>query len=154
MSPVIRVNVGPESFDPAAETEMLEQGTTNAGAVCTFTGLVRATGDQAGVRGLRVEHYPGMTERAIEALCQKAVRRWGITAISVIHRVGALAVGERIVFVGTVSEHRSDAFSACEFLIDHLKTEAPFWKKEWTAHDARWVTQKKQDIARARRWEA
>ncbi|MAL97230.1 molybdenum cofactor biosynthesis protein MoaE [Hydrocarboniclastica marina] len=154
MSPVIRVKVGPEPFDPAAETAILERSTANVGAVCTFTGLVRVTGDQAGVRGLKVEHYPGMTERAIEALCQKAAQRWGITAISVIHRVGALAVGERIVFVGTGSEHRSDAFSACEYLMDHLKTEAPFWKKEWTAHDSRWVVQKQQDIARARRWDA
>ncbi|WP_166262243.1 molybdenum cofactor biosynthesis protein MoaE [Marinobacter salicampi] len=138
-------------FDMAAEYQALRQNGT--GAIATFVGLVRDYGDQTGVEGLFLEHYPGMTEKVIEGLVDEAGRRWSIQAARVIHRVGHLALGEQIVFVGIASSHRSDAFAACEFIMDALKTSAPFWKKELNADGGRWVEQKDSDQARTAQWQ-
>ncbi|WP_028874459.1 molybdenum cofactor biosynthesis protein MoaE [Tepidiphilus margaritifer] len=142
----VRVQV--EDFDAGAEGERLQRVSPEVGAVVSFVGTVRG----GEVRAMTLEHYPGMTEKSLEALVEEARRRWSLVAATVIHRVGRLMPGERIVFVGVASRHRSEAFAACEFLIDRLKTEAPFWKKEETNDSTRWVEAKEGDEARARRW--
>ena len=139
-------------FDPAECTAALEAGTPRIGAVCTFTGLAREYGDQASVNGLFLEHYPGMTESAIQAVVDDARARWPIAAVEVRHRVGRIMPGERIVFVGVSSSHRREAFEACEFIMDFLKTRAPFWKKELTGNGETWVEQKASDRVAAARW--
>lgn len=151
--PMISVKVIPDNFDPATEYQTLERDAPKIGAICTFVGLVRELGDCPDVKGLTLEHYPGMTERAIEAICQDATQRWDLDGIRVIHRVGSLSAGERIVFVGVSSSHRQDAYAACEFIMDFLKTRAPFWKKEWSETGSHWVDQKESDRVRASRWE-
>lgn len=142
----VRVQV--EDFDAGAKGERLQRVSPEVGAVVSFVGTVRG----GEVRAMTLEHYPGMTEKSLEALVEEARRRWSLVAATVIHRVGRLMPGERIVFVGVASRHRSEAFAACEFLIDRLKTEAPFWKKEETNDSTRWVEAKEGDEARARRW--
>lgn len=142
----VRVQV--EDFDAGAEGERLQRVSPEVGAVVSFVGTVRG----GEVRAMTLEHYPGMTEKSLEALVEEARRRWFLTAVTVIHRVGRLMPGERIVFVGVASRHRSEAFAACEFLIDRLKTEAPFWKKEETSDSTRWVEARESDEKRARRW--
>lgn len=153
MTDNITVQIGPEVFEPAQEYQALEDSGAGIGAICTFVGLVRELGDRPGIKGMILEHYPGMTEQAIETIAREATQRWTLDAIRVAHRVGALHAGERIVFVGVSSSHREDAYGACEFIMDYLKTRAPFWKKEWTDEDAQWVEQKDSDRTRARRWE-
>lgn len=158
MTTRISVHVGPEVFDPTEEYQKLEQGQPqaagrNLGAICTFVGLVRETGDRPDIKGLILEHYPGMTEKAIAAIAEEAGRRWTLEAIHVVHRIGTLSLGERIVFVGVSSSHRQDAYAACEFVMDYLKARAPFWKKEWSENGAQWVEQKESDRKRAQRWE-
>lgn len=123
-----------------------------AGAVVTFTGLVRAASDGAAVTALELEHYPGMTERSLLAILEQASARWPLLAATVVHRVGRLAVGEPIVWVGSCASHRGDAFAACEFVMDYLKTDAPFWKKEYGPAGSRWVEARSRDAERARRW--
>jgi len=142
-----RVSVQTEAFDPGVETEALEG--LGAGAVATFTGLVR--GDD-GVDAMTLEHYPGMTEAALEALVVDAQARWSLAGARIVHRVGGLEVGARIVFVGTASAHRKDALEACAFLIDRLKTDAPFWKKEDRAGAESWVAARASDDDAAARW--
>ncbi|MFM7027486.1 MAG: molybdenum cofactor biosynthesis protein MoaE [Chakrabartia sp.] len=141
------VRVQAEGFDPGAELARLEA--LDAGAVASFTGLVR--GDD-GVSTLTLEHYPGMTERALVALADAALARWPLAGIILIHRIGDLARGERIVFVGTASAHRAAALEACAFLIDRLKTDAPFWKREDVAGERRWVAARDSDNKAADRW--
>lgn len=136
-----------DDFDSGAEIAALEA--TGAGAVASFTGLVR-TDD--GVTALTLDHYPGMTERALEALAAEAHARWPLSALTLIHRVGRLESGARIVFVGTASAHRAAALEACAFLIDRLKTDAPFWKREHLADEDRWVEAKGSDDAAAEKW--
>jgi molybdopterin synthase catalytic subunit len=119
----------------------------------TFSGLVRDSGDLSGVTGLFLEHYPGMTEQVIQGLIDEAGRRWDVQRARVIHRVGQLALADQIVFVGVCGAHRGDAFAACEFIMDALKTSAPFWKKEITREGEHWVEQKEADVARSRNWE-
>ncbi|KAA8981300.1 MULTISPECIES: molybdenum cofactor biosynthesis protein MoaE [Gammaproteobacteria] len=131
----------------------LEDDAPAIGAVCSFTGLARDLGDQSGVQSLFLEHYPGMTETAIQAVVDEADRRWTIHRTEIVHRVGEIRAGERIVFVGVSSRHRQDAFEACQFIMDYLKTRAPFWKKEITAAgNSDWVEQKASDREAARRW--
>lgn len=131
----------------------LEGDAPAVGAVCSFTGLARDLGDQSGVQSLFLEHYPGMTESAIQAVVDEASQRWNIHRTEVVHRVGEIQAGERIVFVGVSSRHRQDAFEACQFIMDYLKTCAPFWKKEITAAgDGDWVEQKASDREAAQRW--
>lgn len=141
------VRVQSQDFDPGAELALLEA--LGAGAVASFTGLVR--GDD-GVDRLVLEHYPGMTERSLEALVENACARWPLLGAIVIHRIGELAMGERIVFVGTASAHRAAALEACAFLIDQLKTSAPFWKQEWVSGKSRWVDARAGDADASARW--
>lgn len=143
---MIRIAVQTADFDPAAELDALGR----AGAVATFSGHVRGDG---GLISLTLDHYPGMTETALRALADAAAGRWPLAAITIVHRVGALLPGDRIVFVGTASAHRAAAIEACTFLIDRLKAEAPFWKKERFA-DGRnaWVEARASDDAAAARW--
>ncbi len=144
---MIRVAVQESAIDIAAEHAAAERA--DAGAVATFTGLVR--GDD-GVTELMLEHYPGATERALEALCAEAVARWTLAAATVVHRVGPMVPGDRVVFVATTARHRGAALQACAFLIDRLKTGAPFWKRERRGVDARWVEARDTDDAAAARW--
>lgn len=143
---MIRIVVGRAAIDVAAELAALERD----GAVASFTGLVRA---DDGVETLELEHYPGATEAALERLAQEAIARWSLTAATIVHRVGPMAPGERIVFVGTCARHRGAALEACAFLIDRLKTDAPFWKRESTADASRWVDARGSDDAAAARWD-
>lgn len=146
---MIRVRVSPEPIDVAAELAAVEaQG---AGAVASFTGLVRA---DDGVELLELEHYPGATEAALTRLAEEARARWDLLAASVTHRVGPMRPGERIVLVATAAAHRGPALEACAFLIDRLKTAAPFWKRETRAGQRRWVDARDADDAAAARWEA
>jgi molybdopterin synthase catalytic subunit len=134
------IRVQTEDFDPGAELEQLRSNCAGkAGAVVSFTGLVRDLNDGTAVSQLTLEHYPGMTEKALADIEATAVERWNLVDAVIIHRVGPLFPNDRIVFVATASAHRKDAFRACEYLIDTLKTEAPFWKQEDTPTGKRWV---------------
>lgn len=146
------VLVSEDDFDPAAEYDRLRDSGAGTGAIATFSGLVRDSGDLSGVTGLYLEHYPGMTEQVIEDLIHQARERWDLRKVRVIHRVGRLALSDQIVFVGVASAHRSDAFAACQFLMDILKTSAPFWKKELTEDGEHWVEQKDTDLELGDRW--
>ncbi|MEC7376662.1 MAG: molybdenum cofactor biosynthesis protein MoaE [Pseudomonadota bacterium] len=147
------ISVQREDFDPAAEYSALRDSGAGTGAIATFTGLVRDSGDLQGVTGLFLEHYPGMTEQVIQGLIDQASQRWDVRKARVIHRVGRLALADQIVFVGVCSAHRADAFAACEFIMDALKTSAPFWKKEITGDSEHWVEQKESDLDRSRGWQ-
>jgi molybdopterin synthase catalytic subunit len=145
---MIRVNVQAEAFDVGAELARLE--VPGAGAVASFTGLVRGDG---GLSELTIEHYPGMTEAALQGLADSAMSRWALAGVTIIHRVGPMKPGERIVFVGTASPHRKAALDACAFLIDRLKTDAPFWKQErFEGGRTVWVEPRESDDAAAARW--
>ncbi len=145
---MIRVSVQREAFDIAAETMALEAA--GVGAVATFTGNVR--GDD-GVTAIELEHYPGMTEASLNDICAIAQERWGLTGCTIIHRVGRMKVGEPIVLVVTASPHRAAALEACAFLIDRLKTDTPFWKREYRGDVAQWVEQKTSDVERGQGWD-
>lgn len=147
------ISIQQEDFDPAGEYRALRDNGAGIGAIATFTGLVRDSGDLQGVTGLFLEHYPGMTEQVIEGLVSQASERWDVRAARVIHRIGQLPLGEQIVFVGVCSAHRGDAFAACEFIMDALKTSAPFWKKEIAGDSEHWVEQKASDLDRTQGWE-
>ncbi len=149
--PIVRVQES--DFDPGRELERLTHGRTDVGAVASFIGLVRADNDGASVSGMTLEHYPGMTEKALADICAEAQGRWDLIDTLVIHRVGALAPGDRIVLVGVSSAHRGEAVAACEFIMDYLKTRAPFWKREETPQGARWVEARAGDDEAARRWD-
>lgn len=146
---MIRVSVQRATFDMAAETLALEAA--GVGAVATFTGIVR--GDD-GVTAIELEHYPGMTEASLRDICDTAQARWNLSGCTILHRVGRMKLGEPIVLVVTASPHRAAALEACAFLIDRLKTDAPFWKKEYRGDCVNWVEQKTGDVARADRWDA
>jgi molybdopterin synthase catalytic subunit len=149
---VALVRVQTEDFDTGRELDSLTRGRTDVGALASFTGLVRDANDGAAVRGMTLEHYPGMTEKALEDICRQAHSRWNLIDTLVIHRVGALEPGARIVLVGVTSAHRGDAFAACEFIIDYLKTRAPFWKREDTPEGPRWVEARASDDTAAAKW--
>jgi len=145
----VDVSVREADFDAGAEIAALSAGDTEAGAVASFVGLVRGDGE---VAAMTLEHYPGMTEQALADIVAQARTRWDLRRVRVIHRIGRLLPGERIVFVGVASSHRHDAFAACAFIMDYLKTQAPFWKKEETAQGARWVDARESDDLAAARW--
>jgi molybdopterin synthase catalytic subunit len=147
-----RVSIQTADFDLGAEVAALRAGDGGVGAVCSFIGTVRDRSDGSAVSAMELEHYPGMTERAIEAMIDEAHRRFDIRAARVIHRVGPLDVGDQIVLVVVSSAHRGESFQACEFLMDYLKTQAPFWKKETTPEGARWVDARVADDAALARW--
>jgi molybdopterin synthase catalytic subunit len=146
------VTIQSEDFDLGVEVAALRAGDGGVGAVASFIGTVRDRNDGAAVNRMELEHYPGMTERAIEAMMDVAFERFDIRAARVIHRVGPLGVGEQIVLVAVSSAHRGQAFEACEFLMDYLKTQAPFWKKEHTPGGARWVDARIADDQALARW--
>ena len=147
-----RVSIQTADFDLGAEVSALRATDPGVGPVASFVGTVRDRNDGLGVSAMELEHYPGMTEKAIEAMIDEALRRFDIRAARVIHRVGPLAPLDQIVLVVVTSAHRGSAFQACEFLMDYLKTQAPFWKKETTPEGARWVDARVADDAALARW--
>jgi molybdopterin synthase catalytic subunit len=147
-----RVSIQTEDFDLSAEVQRLRAADKGVGAVCAFVGTVRDRNDGQSVSAMELEHYPGMTEAAIEAMIDEAHRRFDILGARVIHRVGALQPLDQIVLVAVTSAHRGQSFQACEFLMDYLKTQAPFWKKEQTPEGARWVDARVSDDAALARW--
>jgi molybdopterin synthase catalytic subunit len=170
------VTVQEADFDAGAEIAALSAGRDDVGAVASFVGLVRAdkaAGEKvmppaqpgavspadgadvtAAVQAMTLEHYPGMTEKALQEIVVQAEARWELLGVRVIHRVGRLLPGDRIVFVAVASSHRGDAFAACEFIMDYLKTRAPFWKKEETSAGGRWVDARESDDVAAGRWQS
>jgi molybdopterin synthase catalytic subunit len=149
----VTVRVQEADFDVGAELTALRAGDARVGALASFVGLVRDINDGAGVAEMTLEHYPGMTEKALDAIVAEARARWDIYAALVIHRVGPLRPCDQIVLVAVTSAHRGEAFAACEFIMDYLKTRAPFWKREVTSDGARWVDARETDDAAAARWE-
>jgi molybdopterin synthase catalytic subunit len=147
-----RVSVQEADFDVGAEIAALTANDPRAGAVASFIGLVRDVNDGDGVSEMTLEHYPGMTEKALLKIIEQALERWDLYRVRVIHRVGRLLPCDRIVFVGVSSAHRGEAFAACEFIMDYLKTQAPFWKREVTPSGARWVDARETDDSAASRW--
>ncbi|MEM8731919.1 MAG: molybdenum cofactor biosynthesis protein MoaE [Pseudomonadota bacterium] len=147
----MRIIVAQETFDPGAELSRFSQDQPDMGAVVSFTGIVRQNSDGS-LRALEIEHYPGMTQSAVEAMAVEARRRWSLGDVMVIHRYGSLGPGVPIMMVATSAPHRVDAFEAAEFLMDYLKSRAPFWKKEVTDDGADWVAAKAEDEAALTRW--
>lgn len=152
MAATARVTVQAGDFDLGGEVAALRAADAGVGAVASFVGTVRDRNDGLGVASMELEHYPGMTEKAIEAMVDDALFRFDIRAVRVIHRVGLLHPGDQIVLVAVTSAHRGAAFQACEFLMDYLKTQAPFWKKEHTPEGARWVDARVSDDDALARW--
>ena len=153
--PKLHIAIQTADFDVSAELAALRAGDHGVGAVCCFVGTVRDRngGDASGaVAAMELEHYPGMTEKSIEAMAHEAFRRFDILGARLIHRVGVLAPPDQIVLVAVTSAHRGQSFQACEFLMDYLKTQAPFWKKETTPTGARWVDARVSDDAALARW--
>lgn len=149
----MKIVVQGEAFDLGAEVDAIRAGRTDIGAVASFVGLARDLNDGSGVTAMTLEHYPGMTEKALTELVDEACTRWALLDVTVIHRIGRLLPGAPIVLVAVASRHRGEAFAACEFIMDFLKTRAPFWKKEETADGARWVEARASDDAAAARWQ-
>jgi molybdopterin synthase catalytic subunit len=149
----MRIVVQREDFDAGAEMRALSSANPKIGAIAAFVGLVRDVNEGTEVGAMTLEHYPGMTEKAIGTILEQAGGRWEVLDCTVIHRVGELRPTDQIVLVAVASGHRGDAFAACEFIMDYLKTRAPFWKKERTPQGARWVEAKSSDDAAAERWQ-
>lgn len=148
----MRISVQDIPFDLGAETSRFTQAQTNMGAIVTFTGVVRDVSDQS-LRAMEIEHYSGMTERALDAMAVTAIERFSLGDILIIHRHGRLTPGEVIMMVATAAKHRKDAFDGAEFLMDYLKSRAPFWKREITQNGADWVAARDADEAALDRWE-
>jgi molybdopterin synthase catalytic subunit len=146
------VSIQTQDFDVNQELAALRAGDARVGAVCSFLGTVRERNDGSSVASMALEHYPGMTEKAISAMMDEAKKRFDIFAARVIHRVGLLQPEDQIVWVAVTSAHRGESFKACEFLMDYLKTQAPFWKKEVTPEGARWVDARVSDDQALARW--
>lgn len=146
------VRVQTEDFDTGHEIALLRKGNPQVGAVAAFVGIVRDMNDGSAVAEMTLEHYPGMTEKAVSEIVEQAKSRWQIFDVLVVHRVGRLKPTDQIVLVVVSSAHRGDAFAACEFVMDYLKTRAPFWKKEQTPDGARWVESRQSDDLAAERW--
>lgn len=146
----IRVQAG--AFDPGRELNALHAANVGVGAVVSFVGYVRDFNEGREVGGMFLEHYPGMTEKALGKIADETAQRWPLLRVEVLHRIGRLEPGEPIVFVGCASAHRQAAFDACAFIMDYLKTRAPFWKKEDTSEGPRWVEGRDSDQEAARRW--
>jgi molybdopterin synthase catalytic subunit len=146
------IRISPSTFDPGKELSAFEQNVVDAGAIVSFLGRVRADERKAGVMALHLEHYPGVTERMLGELEDEARGRWAIDEPLIIHRVGDMTQGEPIVFVCVSARHRRDAFEAADFLMDHLKTKALFWKKEITSDGEEWIEPRAQDYKDAARW--
>ena len=148
-----RIKIQEQDFSVTNEYQFLRSLTPEStGAICSFVGLVREFGDAKGVTGMFLEHYPGMTEKSLQTIIDQAYDRWKFHAVTVIHRVGALKLTDQIVFVAVCSAHRRDAFAACEFIMDFLKTSAPFWKKEMSQDKSQWVEAKQSDQESTQKW--
>jgi molybdopterin synthase catalytic subunit len=147
-----RVSIQTEDFDLQKEVAALRASDARVGAICSFIGTVRDRNDGSAIASMELEHYPGMTEKAIEGMIDEAHRRFDILGARVIHRVGLLQPLDQIMMVAVISAHRGQSFQACEFLMDYLKTQAPFWKKEQTPEGARWVDARVDDDAALARW--
>ncbi len=152
MSTQSGIRVQRKAFDVAAVIQGLGAGNPAVGAIASFIGLVRDLNDGAPVTSMTLEHYPGMTEKALQAIVAEANERWDLIDVAVVHRVGELRPGDAIVLVAVASAHRSDAFQACEFIMDFPKTRAPFWKKEENSLEAKWVESRASDARAAQRW--
>lgn len=147
------VSVQEQDFDVADLQRDLLEAAGQVGAVATFTGLVRGNNEQRHIAVMELEHYPAMTERSIQKIVDEARQRWNLLGVRVVHRVGRLRPGDQIVYVGVSGTHRGEAFQACEFIMDYLKTRAPFWKKETHAGGEHWVESRESDALAAQRWE-
>jgi molybdopterin synthase catalytic subunit len=150
---IVPIRVQAEDFDLGSEIAQLRAADPKIGAVVTFLGTVRDLNDGAAVAEMELEHYPGMTEKALEDIVRQAKARWNIADALVVHRIGPLKPLEQIVLVAVTSPHRGEAFAACEFIIDYLKMQAPFWKKEQTPDGARWVDARATDDQALKKWE-
>lgn len=147
------IKVQQQDFDLGMEYQSLRARSQSPGAIVTFCGLVRDLSGTTSIIAMELEHYPGMTEKSLQSIADQARERWQLDQVTVIHRVGKLLPDDQIVFVGVSSAHRGDAFVACEFIMDFLKTQAPFWKKEFTRDGAHWVEAKSSDQQSAERWQ-
>ena len=146
------VSIQTADFDLGGELAALRASSAQAGALVSFVGLVRDFSESGKVSNIFLEHYPGMSEKALQNIITEARSRWQLLGVRVIHRVGELRPNDQIVMVATASAHRGDAFAACEFIMDYLKTSAPFWKREQTGQGAQWLETKESDVQRAQRW--
>lgn len=151
---MIRVCVQAEDFDTGAEVSRLASGDGGVGAVVSFVGVVRGESGGEKLLALQLEHYPGMTERELSRIAEEATSRWELSAVTIIHRVGVLRPKDQIVLVVTASAHRQAAFDGCAFVMDYLKTQAPFWKKETRASGEYWIEARSSDDEAAARWDA
>ncbi len=149
----VEIRVQSAVFAAGAELEAMHAAHTGIGAVASFVGYVRDFNDGKPVAGMTLEHYPGMTEKALAKIVTEAQQRWPLLGVRIVHRVGALLPGDPVVFVATASAHRGAAFASCEFIMDYLKTRAPFWKREDTPDGARWVDARDSDDQAAQRWD-
>jgi molybdopterin synthase catalytic subunit len=147
------VRIQTQDFDLSQEVKQLRAGDPRVGAVATFVGTVRDRNDGSDVAAMTLEHYPGMTEKSLEEIIQKAKARWDIFDVLIIHRVGPLNIEDQIVLTAVTSAHRGEAFAACEYVMDYLKTLAPFWKKEDTPEGARWVDARLSDDEALKKWQ-
>ena len=147
------VRIQTEDFDLSQEVKQLRAGDPRVGAVATFVGTVRDRNDGSDVAAMTLEHYPGMTEKSLEEIIEKAKARWDIFDVLIIHRVGSLNIEDQIVLTAVTSAHRGEAFAACEYVMDYLKTLAPFWKKEDTPEGARWVDARLSDDEALKKWQ-
>ena len=152
MSHFTQINVQSQDFDFAYEYQKLRDSNNSDGALVTFVGLVRDMNLQQSVSGLFLEHYPAMTAKVLNNIVKQARAKWQLGSVSIIHRVGQLNVSEQIVFVGVTSQHRQSAYHANEFIMDYLKTDAPFWKKETTTRGDRWIEAKVSDLKKSQNW--
>lgn len=149
----MKIKIQTEDFDVSEEIKSLRAGKPEIGAVATFVGTVRDLNDGSSVQCMELEHYPGMTEKSLEEIVLEAKKRWDLQGVTIIHRVGPLKPLDQIVLVITASGHRGEAFASCEFVMDYLKTSAPFWKKEATPEGARWVDARTTDEERLKKWQ-
>jgi molybdopterin synthase catalytic subunit len=147
------VRIQTEDFDLSQEVKQLRAGDARVGAVATFVGTVRDRNDGSDIAAMTLEHYPGMTEKSLEEIVEKAKARWDIFDVLIIHRVGPLNIEDQIVLTAVTSAHRGEAFAACEYVMDYLKTLAPFWKKEETPEGARWVDARLSDDEALKKWQ-
>lgn len=146
------VSIQESDFDLAAELTTLRTSSSKVGALVSFVGLVRDFSNDGKIENIFLEHYPGMTEKALHKIIQKATARWNLLGTRVIHRIGSLLPNDQIVLVATAALHRGEAFAGCEFIIDYLKTAAPFWKKEQTGQGAKWLETRNSDVQRMEHW--
>lgn len=146
------VSIQENDFDLAAELATLRSGNSKVGALVSFVGLVRDFSNEGKIENIFLEHYPGMTEKALHKIIHEATARWNLLGVRVIHRVGELRPNDQIVLVATAALHRGEAFAGCEFIIDYLKTAAPFWKKEQTGQGAKWLETRDSDVQRMEHW--